>query len=310
MSSYDVFLSYSSADKPAVLKLAQKLRAAGIVPFLDAWHLIPGRPWQDGVAKGLQDSRTCAVLVGADGLGPWATNEVRVALDRQARDPDFRVIPVLLPGARKPARLPPFLEQLTWVDFAAGLDDPDAFHRLDCGIRDLPPGPSGASAEASAPYRTMAQKPDGFVHRRELDEMRELLCAAAAEASGVAVGITTALRGAGGFGKTTLAQALAFDDQVRTAFPEGVLWTTMGDNLGDAERLLRVQGLIKWWDPREGAGFPTLEAASSRLRELLAGRRVLIVVDDMWQSADVRPFLGAGSAVLVTTRDGRTLPSD
>ncbi len=58
----------------------------------------------------------------------------------------------------------------------------------------------------------MATPPDGFVHRRELDEVRALLCAAA---DGGAVGITTALRGAGGFGKTTLAQALAFDDDVR-----------------------------------------------------------------------------------------------
>ncbi len=71
---------------------------------------------------------------------------------------------------------------------------------------------------ASAPpgYRTMATTPDDFVHRRELDEVRELLCAAAAD--GGAVGITTALRCAGGFGKTTLAQALAFDERVLLFF--------------------------------------------------------------------------------------------
>ena len=32
---YDVFLSHSSADKPAVETLALKLREAGIEPFLD-----------------------------------------------------------------------------------------------------------------------------------------------------------------------------------------------------------------------------------------------------------------------------------
>ncbi len=45
------------------------------------------------------------------------------------------------------------------------------------------------------------------------------------------VGITTALRGAGGFGKTTLA----FDDDVRASYPDG--WATMGDGLRGGDRL-------------------------------------------------------------------------
>ncbi len=162
---------------------------------------------------------------------------------------------------------------------------------------------------APAPgYRTMVTPPDGFVHRRELDEVRALLCAAAED--GGAVGITTALRGAGGFGKTTLAQALAFDDEVRAAYPDGVLWATMGDGLREGDRLARVQGLVEWWGSSEkGAVFSTLEAARAHLTELLDGRRVLIVVDDVWQSADVEAFRGTGT-LLVTTRDSRTLPAE
>ena len=41
--------------------------------------------------------------------------------------------------------------------------------------------------------------------------------------------ITTALQGAGGFGKTTLAMALCHDDDVITAFDDGVLWATLGE---------------------------------------------------------------------------------
>lgn len=41
---YDVFLSHNSADKLAVQALADRLRAAGLAPFLDTWHLIPGDP--------------------------------------------------------------------------------------------------------------------------------------------------------------------------------------------------------------------------------------------------------------------------
>jgi hypothetical protein len=41
-STYDVFLSHNSADKPAVEELARRLEdEAGLRPFLDRWHLAP-----------------------------------------------------------------------------------------------------------------------------------------------------------------------------------------------------------------------------------------------------------------------------
>ncbi len=156
-------------------------------------------------------------------------------------------------------------------------------------------------------YRAMATPPDGFVHRRELNEVRALLCAASAD--GGAVGITTALRGAGGFGKTTLAQALAFDDAVRAAYPDGVLWATMGEGLGDTDRLHRVLDLIRWWTDDDPPGFKGLAAASAHLRRMLEKHRVLLVVDDVWQSVDVEAFRGAAT-LLVTTRYGATLPAE
>ena len=44
------------------------------------------------------------------------------------------------------------------------------------------------------------------------------------------VSITTSLRGAGGFGKTTLAKALCLDEQIREAFDDGILWVTLGEH--------------------------------------------------------------------------------
>jgi hypothetical protein len=85
---------------------------------------------------------------------------MRVALNQRVRDPDFRVIPVLLPDASMPerSRLPPFLARLTWVDFRAGLDDADAFYRLVCGIKGVAPGPPGevAPPEEVCPFRGLA----------------------------------------------------------------------------------------------------------------------------------------------------------
>ncbi|HSS48239.1 MAG TPA: toll/interleukin-1 receptor domain-containing protein [Thermoanaerobaculia bacterium] len=38
--SFDVFLSHSSKDKPAVRKLAETLRARGLKVWLDEWELV------------------------------------------------------------------------------------------------------------------------------------------------------------------------------------------------------------------------------------------------------------------------------
>ena len=159
----------------------------------------------------------------------------------------------------------------------------------------------------------MAQPPEVFVPRHQLGALVELLCQAAAQpAEGASVGITTALRGAGGFGKTTLAQRLSFEPAVRRGFPDGILWVTMGEQVSEAGRLGRVLDLLRWWSNAEPPAFTEVGPASAELRRRLAGQRVLVVVDDVWQSADLVPFqgLGAGAAVLVTTRDRSTLPCD
>lgn len=158
----------------------------------------------------------------------------------------------------------------------------------------------------------MAQPPEAFVHRREYDEVLEALCPPAGATQPTAVGITTALRGAGGFGKTDLALAICQDPRVWQTYPDGILWTTMGEDIDAHGRLARVRDLIRWWTHEEAPAFETVTAAGAGLRELLAGSRVLVVIDDVWSSADVTPFQGLakGSALLVTTRDRQTLPSD
>jgi tetratricopeptide (TPR) repeat protein len=155
--AFQVFLSHSNADKPAVEALARRLRTEGFEPWLDRWHLIPGDPWQPAIEQALAESRTCAVFVGPSGLGPWQNEEMRAAIDRRVRDSGrhFRVIPVLLPGAERGKRssLPTFLAATTWVEFRDSLEDPDAFHRLVCGIEGKEPGPGPLLYEDQCPYR-------------------------------------------------------------------------------------------------------------------------------------------------------------
>lgn len=138
--THDVFLSHNSADKPAVEKIARNLIREKIKPWFDAWDLVAGEPWQEALERGLAVSCTCAVFWGRNQAGPWENEEMRSALDERVNRKGYRVIPVILPGARQPdiESLPPFLRRLTWVNFKYGIDDKYAMRALIAGIRGKP----------------------------------------------------------------------------------------------------------------------------------------------------------------------------
>lgn len=146
---FDVFLSHNSHDKPVVEEIARLLKARGLEPWLDKWELRPGFRWQEGLEKGMEDSRAVAVFIGADGLGPWEAPEMRDFIDRSVREP-IPVIPVLLPGAPAKPDLPRFLRAFGWVDLRGGVTD-DGLEQLLWGITGKKPGATtGVSPVASA----------------------------------------------------------------------------------------------------------------------------------------------------------------
>lgn len=116
---FDVFLSHNGKDKPAVRALVAQLSEHEIEVWLDEDQLIPGRPWQPLLEKGIKESVAGAVLVGADGLGPWEDEEMQALLNLAVKQKKA-VIPVLLPGAPEKPDLPAFLSNRTWVDLRAG----------------------------------------------------------------------------------------------------------------------------------------------------------------------------------------------
>ena len=67
---YDVFLSYHSADRPAVRELYRRLTEAKIACFFDQADLVPGTRWRPELEKALEASAACAVCVGPAGRGP------------------------------------------------------------------------------------------------------------------------------------------------------------------------------------------------------------------------------------------------
>jgi WD40 repeat protein len=221
---YDVFLSHNSADKAAVELIAHRLQGeASLNPFLDKWHLIPGEAWQEALAEALAQSATVAVFVGPSGVSPWHNEEMRVALDKAVRTRDeYRVIPVLLPGA-EPESLDKFLAQRTWVDFRAGLDDAQAFERLVAGIKgEAVVGGAYTLPDEPAPYR-------GLLYFREEDARfffgRGDDCRRLVEKLGQSPFV--ALIGASGSGKSSLIRAGLLPALAEDALPGSGEWHTL-----------------------------------------------------------------------------------
>ena len=94
---YDVFLSHGHEDSEEVERLAAHLEDDyGFSIWLDRWILIPGEPWVQKIEKGFAQAKSCAVCLGARTPDGWFRDEVDLALDRQNKDPSFRVIPTIL----------------------------------------------------------------------------------------------------------------------------------------------------------------------------------------------------------------------
>jgi hypothetical protein len=128
-------------------------------------------------------------------------------------------------------------------------------------------------------------------------------------AEGGAVGITAALRGAGGYGKSTLAKALAHDPEIQKAYSDGILWVELGDRpknlLSIVSDLIEILTGVR-------PGVENLNSAAAKLGEALGDRRFLLIVDDVWREQDLRPFLqnGANTTRLITTRVSDVLPAN
>ena len=81
-----VFLSHAGEETQVAKELAHQLRQAGVEVWLDVERLRPGDRWMGAIGTGLLNASGMVVYVGKSGVQRWVDNEVRVALDRSAKD--------------------------------------------------------------------------------------------------------------------------------------------------------------------------------------------------------------------------------
>ena len=323
-----VFVSYSREDETWRRRFAEMLKPLVRERRLDVWsddRLVTGYEWRPQLAAAIGRSKAALLLVSPSFLASdfIMDRELPALLQGGAR-----LVPVLVRPCLWQAV--PVLEGLQWAHDprrdgpVAVSADPEGQIVEAClvlnellaaegviaqlGVSAPPTVPGNARPVAASQglgeLHDVPPPPRAAVPREELADLKTGVLAGGDGAVGI-TGSALGIHGQGGIGKTVLAAALARDEQIRRCFPDGVFWVTVGEqgNLVAAQlRLLAQVGAVdpQLRSPGQGAQL---------LRQVLAERRCLLVVDDVWSTAAAAAFKVAGPSgrVLYTTRDPSVL---
>lgn len=148
---------------------------------------------------------------------------------------------------------------------------------------------------AAAPESWMVDRPA---------EVASIVGALRSRCRSATVGITTAVHGPGGFGKTTIARLVVADRRVLRHFRGRIFWITLGRDVRGGALITEISDLIRRLSPEHSQPFTDVRQAADHLAAVLAaGPRRLIVVDDVWFEDQLDAFPVAGRCSrLVTTR--------
>jgi hypothetical protein len=119
-----VFLCHSSADKPAVRDLYEKLTARGIDAWLDEKKLIPGQPWKIEIPKAVREADAVIICLSKTSITKegYVQKEIKFALDIALEKPEGTIY--LIPARLEECKVPDSLSDWHWVNLfeSQGMD--------------------------------------------------------------------------------------------------------------------------------------------------------------------------------------------
>jgi DNA-binding SARP family transcriptional activator/Tfp pilus assembly protein PilF len=291
---------------------------------LGLWHGLPlaglGGPWLDAIRDSLELERAAAALDLTDirlRRGKHGPLVAELAAHAAATPADERLVGQLMLALYRSSRQ---AEALRWFERTrqhladeVGADPSPQLQALHRQILRADPAlaapPAVSTRETDPLPRQLPADVPAFTGRAaELAVLDRLLLAGTAGDTGrdpEAAAVISAVSGTAGVGKTALAVHWAH--RAAAHFPDGQLHVNLRGydpaqpvTAGDAlARFLRALGVSAQDIPADQ------DERAARYRSLLAGKRVLILLDNASSIDQVRPLLpgDAGCAVLVTSRD-------
>lgn len=141
--------------------------------------------------------------------------------------------------------------------------------------------------------------PATYVERSEIIGLvvRDIVAASSQSLGGLSA---TVIHGLGGIGKSTLAKAICRNNRIQSTFSDGVLWAEVGQQPNIEHLAARWLRLLDGNDHLQNTFSETVDA----LRATLQDRKVLLVLDNVWDPSDIDALLVAEAPThfLVTTR--------
>jgi DNA-binding SARP family transcriptional activator/tetratricopeptide (TPR) repeat protein len=284
---------------------------------LDLWHGAPfadlTSPWLDGLRDSLEAERMSAVLdrneaylhTGRHGELIGALTELCAAhpLDERLAGQLMRA---LYRSGRQADALGRYHQIRQVLTDELGIEPQPELRTLFEQVLHNDRALTPVTPHRTRPQQVPAELPhnvSGFVGREsELARLRALVhpggCAASQQVMSIVV-----IDGVAGAGKTALA--VHFAHQIAREFPDGQLFLDLG-GFGPRERPMTPSAALERLLESLGADsrhVPRyLSERSARYRSMLAGQRVLIVLDNAASAEQVRPLLpGEGDCLVVVT---------
>jgi hypothetical protein len=148
-----VFLSHSSKDKFFVRELADRLRKAGIEVWLDEAEIHIGESLTEKIGAAIDQTDYFAVVLSTNSVNSeWVQRELQIALQKEFRERNVKVLPILLESVEIPA----FLRDKLYADVSTPEKFKEQFPKLlkAMGIESMPE--PKAPEQKAAPRETPA----------------------------------------------------------------------------------------------------------------------------------------------------------
>jgi hypothetical protein len=288
-----VFLSYArSDDEPFAKRLYEHLTHTGFSVWWDRVSM-PSRAltFLKEIRDAIHDAERMVVVLGPQGL---ASDYVRAEWQHALAEAKV-VVPILRLGRHED--LPAELKDFHCPDCREGRPEADSLREIAGILRDpIPPLATISGDVSDLPPHFQPRPADLTAIAGEV--FRDLKLPVTIAGSERVI----LMHGMGGVGKSVLAAAFARSTTTRRVFADGIVWLAAGPDTEPLD-LARRFGQLLAGAPQN---YPSVLEATTDIRKRLEGRRLLLVLDNLWHVEQLEPLLGSldvSTRVLTTARD-------